>query len=252
MFFLVRKILFFPLIIISFMGINIPKIKAEITPNLCQENKTLAYYELENRWIYICSESEQLFLLDAAKNNLSNIFKVPASGGFPTYAAVEGELSDPNSKLYNISPFYFQIIEASIITKIEPVLRTVEPALDVVITPLSGADKNEALIACQDNQPVQVFETKTAHIYICIDANQDDENAVDLTYVQINKSNPNLQTSLSAELISSFRYQTSTQNQTSYVISYQGLETYQNGVIINTEPVTNVYLIASEPHEDKF
>lgn len=243
-----KKKFILPLIIISLMGINIPKVKAEPIPDLCQEKKALAYYELETSWIYICSESDQLFLFQASKKDPNNILKIPASGGFPTYAGIEGELADPNSKIYNISPFYFQIIEASIITKIERVLRTLEPSLNLMITPLSGEEKSKALSICKEDKPVQVFETQSSNIYICIEAEQNDPNAVNLTYVQVDKSNSNSEIRLPAELISSFNYQTSTENQTSYIISYKGLETYQNDSLVKTEPVTNLYLLPSEPN----
>jgi hypothetical protein len=249
---LTKKIPFLLLIVISLISINIAKIKAETRQHPCTENIPLASYELENDWVYICSESAQLFLLQVSKNDRNPVLKVPASGGFPTYAAVQGELSDPHSKIYNISPFYFQIVEASIITKIEPVLRTIEPLIDVVITSLSGEPKKAAFITCNNDKPVQVFETKNSNIYICIEAKENDPNAINLTYVQIDKSNSNAQIHLKAKLISSFRYQTSTQDQISYIISYKGLETYKNGQKITTEPVTNVYLIPSDSTKEGY
>lgn len=233
-------------ILFSSILTSISKVKAESFPNPCTENLPLATYELPNDWVYICSESEELFLIQIPKNNPNSILKLPASGGFPTYAAVEGELSEANSKTYNVSPFYFQIIESSIITKIEPVLHTIVPSLNVVITPLSGSEQKKALTACNNDEPVEVFETKTSTIYICIEAKQNDYNAINLTYVQIDKTNSNEQLRLKANLISSFDYQTSTQDQISYIISYKGLEIYKNGNKIRTEPVTNVYLIPSD------
>ena len=239
------QLLLFPLFLIGFILSNILSVKSEVTEvtnNPCPNQLPQALFELKNSWIYICSEPEQLWLFQVLKNNPEPLLKVPASGGFPTYAAVEGDLSDPNSKIVNISPFDFKIIQASIITKIEPVLRTIDGNSGAVITILSGQKEKAAVVACGEDEPVQAFETENSQIYICIEANENDPNAINLTYVQLSPSNGNAPTRLKAELISGLRYQTSPQNQVSYIIGYQGLETWENGRKINTEPLTHVYL----------
>lgn len=239
-----KKIVFFFLIFCLNL-LKTPQIKAEKTLNPCQDNSPLASYELENDWVYICSSSEDIFFLKFNKNDPQNILKIPASGGFPTYAAVEGELSDPNSKIYNISPFYFQTIESSIITNIKPVLRTFNHSLKVQITPLSNNKKEEALAACENYQPVQAFETEKSNVYICIETKENNDNAIDLIYVQKDKSNSTKDIRLKTELISSFEYKTSSENETNYIVSYKGLETYKNGIKVNTEAINHVYLIPS-------
>lgn len=247
-----KKLLLLPLIFLNLILTNIAPVDSQTVKKPCENTSTEAYFELKNSWIYICSESEQLFLLEISKNNPNYNLKIPASGGFPTYAGLVGDLEDPNGKIYNISPFYFQIIEASIITKIEPVLRTVEPNLGVEITTLSGEQKQASIAACGKNVPVQVFETNTFNIYICIQDQENNPNATNLTYIKSLKSNPNSVTRLKAELMSSFDYQTSTENGMSYIISYKGLETYQNGQKINTEAVTHVYLIPSDTTKNNY
>ncbi len=236
----------FSLLLTGFIFSHVLTAESEIRNNPCINNQLQASFELEKSWIYLCSESKQLFLFQVLKNNPEPILKLPASGGFPTYAAVEGDLYDPDSKIYNISPFDFKIIQASIITKIEKVRRTIDGISGAVITTLSGNKEKAAVAACGDDQPVQAFDTKNFYIYICIEANENNPNAINLAYVQVSQVNPHSPTRFKAELISGSRYQTSTQDQISYIIGYQGLETWKNGIKTKTEPVIHVYLKSSD------
>ena len=240
------KLRLFPLFLIGFILSNIISVKSEVEDNPCTNNQPQASFELEKSWIHICSEIGQLWLFQVLKNSPEPLLKLPASGGFPTYAAVKGDLSDPNSKIYNISPFDFKIIQASIITKIVPVWRTIDGNSGAIITTLSGTKENAAVAACGEDKPVRAFDTENFHIYICIEADENNPNAINLTYVQVSQSNPNSPTRLKAELISGFRYQSATQDQISYIIGYQGLEIWENGRQIKTEPVTHVYLKSSD------
>lgn len=251
-FYLNRLCLF--LVFFSLFFLKSSKIQAQTKPNLCQNNLTLAYYELATDWIYICQESDQLFLLKTPKNDFNSIQKISASGSFPTYAAIEGDLSDSESKIYNISPFFFQIVESSIITKIQPVLRTINPSLNLEISQMSGDIKNKAMEICQNYQPVQVFETDNNYIYICIEVDDNNTNAIDLIYVQQNKSDSNFNSEvrLNAQLIANFNYETITKNNFKYVISYKGLEIYQNGIKIKEESIKNLYLVASDQTKEGY
>lgn len=241
-----KKLLLLPLIFLTFIFTKNTVAQDQNQQKRCAPDSLQASFELENDWIYICSESEGLFLIKEDKQDQNPVLKIPASGGFPTYAAVEGDLYEPDSNIYNISPFYFQIIQANIITEIKPVLRTFEHNLSVEITPLVDEEKKASLAICNPNKPVQVFETDTSNIYICIETPENDRNSINLTYIKTLKSNPNSTIKLKAQLISSFHYKTSTQKNIHYIISYKGLETYKNGQKINTEPVNHVYLIPSD------
>jgi hypothetical protein len=218
----------------------------------CANQLPKASFELEKEWIYICQEAENLFLVKVAKNQPNSELKIPASGGFPTYAALEGDLSDPNSKIYNISPFDFKIIQASIIIHTEPVFQTIDNSSGVVISTLAGEQEKKANLVCDNKDPVQVFKTAKSTIYICIENPENNPNAIALSYVEVSAQNPDAEMKIPAELISSFSYQATTNQGMSYVISYQGLETYQNGQKIDVEPVTNVYLIPSDPHKNGY
>jgi hypothetical protein len=227
-------------------------VKSETKINYCTNQQAKASFELEKDWIYICDEPTGLLFVKVPKNQSNSTLKIPASGGFPTYASVEGNLEDPESKIYNVSPYDFKIIQASIITHVEPVLKTIDNKSGAVITRLSGEKEKAAQIACQEKSPVEVFETEKSAIYVCIQNQENNENAIGLTYVQMSKINPNEKISLPAKLTSNFSYQTVTNQEVNYIISYQGLETYKNDQKINTEPVTNVYLVPPIPSDNGY
>lgn len=218
--------------------------------NLCVNSKLEAIFELDNSWIYICQDEQEKTFRQVNKNNDQEIITIPAQGTFPTFAAVEGDLSDPLSKIYNISPYDFKIIQASIIQTIQPVINTIYQPTGVNVTILSGQKEQEAIAICGLKKPVQVFETATDNIYICISAPEENLNAIDLTYIQQSKTNPQELISLPAVLSSNFAYQANNQNQ-SYLISYEGLEIYENQQKIRTQPVIHLYLVTSDAsHED--
>ena len=235
---------YFLLFFLTSYSLSALRVKAENNDNFCLNADLEASFELDTSWIYICQQNQAKFLRQVDKNNDQEIINIPASGTFPTYAALAGDLADPNSKIYNLSPYDFKIIQASIIQIIEPVINTIHASTGVRVQILSGTKEQMAIAICAEQKPVQVFETKTDNIYICIAAPDNNENAIDLTYIQQSKSNLQQSISLSAELISSFSYQANNQNLV-YLISYQGLEIYENQNKIDSQPVINLYLVAS-------
>lgn len=251
-----QKINYFKLLLtlflLSYSSLFI-KVKAQDNQaNKCVNSNLEASFELDDSWIYICNQNQEKTFHQISKNN-QEIITIPASGNFPTFAAIEGELSDPNSKIYNISPYDFKIIQASIIQKIEPVIKATYKPKEVNVTVLSGAIEQQAIAICNQNgnkQPVQVFDAENDKIYICISAPENDENAIDLTYIQQSKTNPSEIIILPADLSSSFTYTAKNHNHT-YLISYQGLEIYEKQVKISSQSVTHVYLVTSDAnHED--
>lgn len=237
-------------IIIIAIFLWLPKANGEENNNVCLNGNLEASFELKDNWIYVCQENKQKIFRQFSKNNQQEIITIPASGNFPTYAAIEGDLYNPNSKIYNISPYDFKIIQASIIQTIQPVINAIHQPTGVNVTILSGEKEQQAIAICGQKKPVQVFETVTDNIYICISAPDNNDNAIDLSYIQQSKTNPEKLINLPAELASSFSYQANNQNQ-SYLISYQGLDIYKNQTKISTQPVINLYLVTSdENHED--
>jgi hypothetical protein len=221
------------------------KVKAEnIDNNICVNSQLEASYELDDSWIYICKNEQEKIFHQISKNNHQEIVTIPAEGNFPTFAAIEGDLSDSNSKIYNISPYDFKIIQASIIQTIQPVINAIYQPTGVNVTILNGQKEQEAIVICQPKTPVQVYETTTDNIYICID-NDENVNDINLTYVQQSKNNPLNLINLPAILFSNFTYQATNKNQ-SYLISYKGLEIYENQQKISTQPVIHLYLVTSD------
>lgn len=209
--------------------------------NICQNELIEASYQLKDSWIFICSENDQKTFIQLDQNKNKELVHIPAFGTFPTYAALEGEASDPNSKIYNISPYDFKIIQASIIQQITPVKEAIYPQTNTKVTVLSGNKEQEAIAVCQDKKPVQVFETKTENIYICIEA-EEDINSINLSYIQKSKNNSYPLINLPAELTSSFSYATKGDQTRKYSISYQGLVVSAQNQKKETIPVTNLYL----------
>ena len=216
--------------------------KADNTNNICQNKLIEATFELEKSWIFICNENEEKTLIKLNKTKEQELANLPAFGTFPTYAALEGEISDPNSKIYNISPFDFKIIQASIIKKIDPVINTLHQDTGTQLMILSGEKEQEAIAVCEKKKPVQVFETEAENIYICIEAEENDINSINLNYVQKSKNNSYPLINLPANLTSSISYETSANQGRRYSISYQGLEIYENGTKLVAKPVINLYL----------
>ncbi len=214
---------------------------AKADNNICVNKSLEASFKLKDSWIFICNQNEEKTLIKLDKNQEQELANLPAFGTFPTYAALEGELSDPNSKIYNISPFDFKIIQASIIKRIDPVVDTTHQKTGARLRILSGEKKQEAIEICQDKKPVQVFETATDNIYICIEADED-INSINLNYIQKSKNNSAPLINLPANLTASLSYETKANQKKKYTISYQGLEVYENGKKITTKPVTNLYL----------
>lgn len=216
--------------------------KADNTSNICQNKVLEASFKLEKSWIFICNENEDKTFVQLDKNKEKELANFPAFGTFPTYAALEGDISDPNSKIYNISPFDFKIIQASIIQKIDPVINTVHQDTGTQLMILAGEKEQEALNICQDKKPVQVFETEAEDIFICIEAEENDINSINLNYIQKSKNNSYSLIKLPADLTSSISYETSANQERRYRISYQGLEIYEDDKKVVTKPVLKLYL----------
>ena len=218
-----------------------PQLSQANNSNICNNQLLEASYELKDSWVFICTENQDKTLIKLNKNNQQQLLKIPAFGTFPTYAAIEGELSDPNSKIYNISPYDFKIIQASIILNITPVTETIHQQTNAKLMVLSDEKEQEAIAICEDKQPVQVFETETENIYICIAA-EEDINSINLSYIQKSKMNSYPTINLPADLTSSISYATTGNQQKKYSISYQGLVIWENNQQIETIPVKNLYL----------
>ena len=236
-----KKILSSLLFLTVIMTLSPNKV-ASSNEQLCQNQNTEASYELDDYWIVICSQNESKSLIQVDKNQRQQMMNLPAFGEFPTYAAIAGDLSDPNSIIYNISPFSFKTIEASIITNITPVINTTHQATGTQVNILSGEQQKKAMETCSPNQPVQVFETATENVYICIEAVENDENSINLSYVQESKDNLYSTIELPAKLASSTSYETNSNQTKKYRVSYQGLEIYEDDNLVETIPVTNLYL----------
>ena len=228
-------------ILASLLTFVFPQLSQANNHNICDKQLLEASYELKESWIFICSENQDKTLIKLNKNNQQQLLKIPAFGTFPTYAALDGELSDPNSTIYNISPYDFKLIQASIIKQITPVKEAIHQQTNAKLTVLSGEKEQEAIAICQEKQPVQVFETETDNIYICIEAEKD-INSISLNYIQKSKDNSYPLINLPAELTSSISYATIGNQDRKYSISYQGLLVSENNQQIATIPVTNLYL----------
>ena len=229
-------------VFLAFLSIFIAKISQAQNINLCPNNSLEASFETKDDLFFICNNNSEKNLIQFHKQTEQKLITIPAFGTFPTYAALEGELSDPNSKIYNLSPFDFKIIQASIIQKIDPVLLTIHQETQAKLMILSGEKEQEAIAVCQEQKPVQVFETTTENIYICIEAQENDLNAIDLTYIQKSKDNSYTPITIRAELTSSISYETDENQSKKYIVSYQGLEVYENNQKIATKPIINLYL----------
>ncbi len=238
------------LFILTFLLLILPKniVKANDS-NVCL-NDLEASFELEKSWIFICNNNQEKTLIQLSKKEDKKILNIPAFGTFPTYAGLAGEMSDPNSKIYNISPYDFKLIQASIIKNITPVIDAVDTKTGAKVTILSGEKEVEAIAVCQENKPVKVFETETDNIYICIAAQVDDLNSINLNYIQRSKTNPENLINLPANLTSTFGYETPANQDRKYSINYQGLEVYENQEKVMTKPVTNLYLALPEAIEE--
>lgn len=226
-----------------------PQLSPANNRNICNEEQLEASYELKESWILICNENQDRTLIQLSKHNQEQLLKIPAFGTFPTYAAIDGDISDPNSKIYNISPYDFKIIQASIITNITPVQEAIHQQTKAKLMVLSGEKEQEAIAICQDQQPVQVFETETENIYICIEA-KEDINAINLSYLQKSKNNAYPLINLPAELTSSISYATTANQPKKYSISYQGLVIRENNQTVETIPVTNLYLAVPDMSQE--
>ncbi|MBD2393836.1 hypothetical protein H6G11_06160 [Cyanobacterium aponinum FACHB-4101] len=241
---------FFFLIIIIFEIIKIPvpfisfvkSAKAEkFKSNICDSSQLEANFELKESSIYICTNNEEKQLIQINTNTHEKILSLRAFGSFPTYGATEGNYDDPDSKIYNISPFDFKVIQASIITKIEPVISTQYLPKEVEITILQGSLEENAIASCQPRKPVAVFETEQDNIYICIEE-KDNVNAIEMNYLQISKKSQEEINNIPAHLTNNFSYETETKNNKKYVVSYRGLKIYENQKSIEEIPIKNIYL----------
>ena len=212
----------------------------------CSDENTEAIYELEESWIIICNQNESKNLIQFDKFQQQELMNLTAFGEFPTYGAIAGELSDPNSKIYNISPFDLKLIQASIIKSIIPVTSTLHKPTGTTVNILSGEKEQEAMESCLPNEPVQLFETATDNIYICIEAIENDENSIDLTYIQKSKDNSYTLITRPAKLSSSTTYGTDDNQTRQYRVNYKGLEIYDNNQLIETIPVKTLHIASPD------
>lgn len=236
-------VLIFEIINLSFPFISLVKsAKAEkVNSNICDSFQLEANFKLPQSTIYICTNNEEKQLIQINNNTQETMISLRAFGSFPTYGATEGNYDDPDSKIYNISPFDFKVIQASIITKIEPVISTHYLPKEVEINILQGALEKNAIASCQPRKPVAVFETEQDNIYICIEE-KDNVNAIEMNYLQIAKKSQEEINNIPAHLTNNFSYETETINNKKYVISYRGLEVYDNQKNIEEIPIKNIYL----------